>query len=166
VAADLICDLCEQESAAALYTNLANGDAMAIGAACMLTFALSVAAELAAGVPDDQREQYSEVMAKLAAALGRYVDSGVSLAEPPKRPRGRPRKAKTITDEDPQTGDLRTYDAQTGEPVAAAERAAGEPDPTLAGLSAGISAGASTSTSATPRNGAPTGQPKTESAAP
>jgi len=166
VAADLICDLCEQESAAALYTNLANGDAMAIGAACMLTFALSVAAELAEGTPAKQREQYVELAGRLAEALPLPVDSGVSLAEPPKRPRGRPRKAKTITDEDPQTGDLRTYDAQTGEPVATAERAAGEPDPTLAGLSAGISAGASTSTNATSMNDAPTGRPETESAAP
>jgi hypothetical protein len=166
VAADLICDLCEQESAAALYTNLANGDAMAIGAACMLTFALSVAAELAAGVPDDQREQYSEVMAKLAAALGRYVDSGVSLAEPPKRQRGRPRKAKTITDEraagepDPTLARLRKMSA------GAAELEQSAADPTLAGQSAGISPDASISTNATSMNDAPTGQPKTESAAP
>jgi hypothetical protein len=119
VAADLICDLCEQESAAALYTNLANGDAMAIGAACMLTFALSVAAELAVGVPDDQREQYSELMTKLIFTLGRRGDSGVSLAEPPKRQRGRPPKPKV-------EGSDRAQDKPDDAPMTPAEAMIGE----------------------------------------
>lgn len=107
--ADLPCDLCGQEPAGAMFTNLANGDTLAIGHACMLTFNLSSAAELAVGVPDDQRGQYAELVGKLAGAIGL---GSMLMAEPeaPKRKPGRPRKQPlTEVDENPVTGDMEEH---------------------------------------------------------
>ncbi len=75
-----------------MFSNLDNGDTLAIGQACMLTFALSTAAELAGMLAPDQREQYDDLIDKLNTAIGRHPAELKSAPEPPKRPRGRPRK--------------------------------------------------------------------------
>lgn len=92
MAADLTCDLCGQEPAVAMYTSLANGDAMAVGGACLLTFTLTVSAELAKNLPASMRDQYDDVVTGLIDALGWQGALELSPPAPPKRKPGRPRK--------------------------------------------------------------------------
>lgn len=107
--ADLSCDLCGQESAGAMFTNLQNGDTLAIGHACMLTFNLSSAVELANGLAPEQRDQYAELLGALNEAFWPPAAPAPEQEAPERKP-VRPRKrAATEVDENPVTGDLEEY---------------------------------------------------------
>jgi hypothetical protein len=117
MAVNLRCDLCEHEPAQAMFTNLGNGDVVAIGGGCLLTFLLSAAAELAASVDPATVDTYAELASGLAVALG-VVTAAAPAPTPAKRRPGRPRKPhvdqgeqginlpRTVTGEDPTTGDM------------------------------------------------------------
>ncbi len=96
-----------------MFSNLDNGDTLAIGQACMITFALSTAAELLEGLPADQLAQYEDLAGKIAIAVKFPPTDAAATPAAPARPRGRPRKPVTVTDENPATGDITDYDAAT-----------------------------------------------------
>jgi len=91
MAGPIACDLCGEEHASAIFTNLDNGDTVSVGGACMLTFALSVAAELAGQVPEDQRDQFAQLAGAVATALLPTIplaDGGKgSVSKPPRKRR-------------------------------------------------------------------------------
>lgn len=69
MANQITCDLCGEEYAVSMVTNLANGDSLAIGEACMLTFHLTVAAELAGNMPFEALGDYAAQITTLAGAV-------------------------------------------------------------------------------------------------
>lgn len=88
--ANLRCDLCEQEAAVLMQTNLGNGDTVAVGASCLLTFALAFANEMAGGASDEAKTAVAELGGAVIHALGLHEGLPEPLAKP--KPRGRPRK--------------------------------------------------------------------------
>jgi len=87
VAQNLLCDLCQQEPAELMQTNVANGDAITVGASCMLVFLLTTADSILAGLPADVAVQYGDALAPIVARLATGIDV-------------------TTFDEDPETGDM------------------------------------------------------------
>lgn len=69
MAQSIACDLCGDESAVLMQTNLANGDSIAIGQACLITFSLANALSFSEGIPADAIEPYKDLMAGLCANL-------------------------------------------------------------------------------------------------
>jgi hypothetical protein len=67
------CDLCGQENAILLQTNIDNGDVIAIGGSCMVTFLLSTAATILDDMPADNRGAYAEIIRPVVNQLAVHV---------------------------------------------------------------------------------------------
>lgn len=80
----LTCDLCGEEHAISMITRLANGDSLAVGEACQLTFHLAVAAELIKAMPAELTAAYDDAANVLLAALAtsRAGSDGLLPADP------------------------------------------------------------------------------------
>lgn len=98
MATAITCDMCQQETAQVMQTNIDNGDVLAIGASCQLLFHLTVAAEMLDLMPGDARGAYSEVARRIITALSDKFTPPV-VATP------------VLLDEDPLTGDMVPVDA-------------------------------------------------------
>ena len=66
----IACDLCQQEQAALMQTNLANGDTIAVGDACTVTFFASSLQAMLSGAPPEMLNDLAAVLTPLAAIIG------------------------------------------------------------------------------------------------
>lgn len=82
--ADLPCDLCAEERAILLQTNVGTGDVIGVGEACLFPFAIGTARAVADVMPGDVKAHYAPSAAALAE------DMGVTLADVPKRGQAAP----------------------------------------------------------------------------
>lgn len=64
------CDLCQQESAVMMQSNLTNGDTIGVGESCMVTFFASSLAAMLSDAPPDMLNALSVVLEPLAAIIG------------------------------------------------------------------------------------------------
>jgi hypothetical protein len=85
MAKPITCDICTEETAVLLQTNIANGDMAAVGPNCLTTFALTTAATFLEQVPPEFRAEYADMVAAItahmppsAAASDGQADDGVS----------------------------------------------------------------------------------------
>lgn len=69
----IACDLCGQETAVLMQTNIENGDVIAIGGSCMVTFLLSTAATILDEMPADRRGAYAEIIKPVTDQLSVHV---------------------------------------------------------------------------------------------
>jgi hypothetical protein len=78
------CDLCGQENAVLMQTNIDNGDVIAIGGSCMVTFLLSTAATILDEMPADHVGQYAEIIAPVVSLLTLHAPAAevAEVAEP------------------------------------------------------------------------------------
>lgn len=111
MAAGIGCDLCNEEMAVALQTNLGNGEVLGIGGSCLLTFYVSSALEMARQVESDQGQAVAPMVAELAAvpslgltlvdgsdpvvalAISQAADAAAAPDKPARKPRGARAKA-------------------------------------------------------------------------
>jgi hypothetical protein len=70
-----------------MQTNIANGDAITVGASCMLVFLLTTADSILESMPPEVAAQYGDALAPIVAKLATGIDV-------------------TTFDEDPVTGDM------------------------------------------------------------
>src|SRR5712691_2351389 len=68
--ANITCDLCGTETAASMVTDLANGDSIAIGPACQLTFHLTVATEFIKTMDNTAATAYEDQVTALLDMYG------------------------------------------------------------------------------------------------
>ena len=73
MAQPIACDLCGQENAVLMQTNIGNGDVIAIGGSCMVTFLLSTAATILDEMPADAAAAYGEVIRPVVNQLAVHV---------------------------------------------------------------------------------------------
>lgn len=69
----LPCDMCGDELAVTMVTNLGNGDSLTVGEACQLIFHLAVARELITSMPGDSAPAYYDQVTALLDAYGQLV---------------------------------------------------------------------------------------------
>lgn len=65
----IACDMCGQEPAQVMQTNIQNGDVLSVGANCQLMFHLTVAAEMLDMMPADNRAAYADALAPVLEKL-------------------------------------------------------------------------------------------------
>lgn len=65
----ITCDLCGEETAVLMQTNLGNGDSQAVGQHCLLTFALASAIAFSDEMPADLAAEFHPMLRTLAVAL-------------------------------------------------------------------------------------------------
>ena len=87
MAQNLLCDLCQQEPAQLMQTNIDNGQVITVGASCMLLFLLTTAETIVSDMPPEVAAQYGETVASIVDKLS---DRVIAIA----------------LDEDPTTGDM------------------------------------------------------------
>lgn len=82
----LPCDLCGEESAVLLQSNLGDGSSLSVGPACLLNYALGFAVGLTGEFTPEDAAPYADVMAQLCQQL---APSMLALAKSaaPRRPR-------------------------------------------------------------------------------
>lgn len=95
----IACDMCGNETATTMQTNLNNGDAIAIGDSCMLPFYLTVVQTMVAEIPADTLIQYGEALKPVLDLIDASYATAIKAA---------------AMDEDPVTGDTTDY-RPTGE---------------------------------------------------
>lgn len=84
--ADIPCDLCGEEPNVLLQTNTLNGDTVAVGGNCLITFYLGGLIGLTDGIPKDAASQYHDGLAKLIAQLDPPTTAVAAAST--RRPRG------------------------------------------------------------------------------
>jgi hypothetical protein len=94
MAQSIACDMCGQENATFMQTNIANGDVVAVGDSCTLTFLLTVAAEIVTAMPIDAATQYGEAIMPVLGKLAGVVVHAAAESLP------------SDYDEDQETGDM------------------------------------------------------------
>src|SRR5215469_8755103 len=83
------CTLCEKNEGIYLGTNLADGDTQTVCGACIVPYALGMAAAVTQGMEQHEAAQYLDVFAAIAANLGQQLPK----TGKPKRARPSPRPA-------------------------------------------------------------------------
>lgn len=87
------CDLCNTEAAVLLQTDLASGETMSVGPACLFPFYVGAAAGIADGMPPEVRAEYGPRVLALAelftGPIGVTGAAGSDSAGPPARARRR-----------------------------------------------------------------------------
>jgi len=71
----LPCDMCGEEPALIMQTNVTNGDAVTIGANCQPIFLLTVVSELLDMMPADVAAQYAQAVTPIVDKLARFGDA-------------------------------------------------------------------------------------------
>jgi hypothetical protein len=74
MASQLGCDLCGQENAILMQTNIGNGDVIAIGPSCVVVFMLTTAESIISEMPEANAAAYGEALAPIVARLAPIVD--------------------------------------------------------------------------------------------
>lgn len=72
------CDLCQQEVAVMMQSNLTNGDTIGVGDACMVTFFASSLTAMLHDAPPEALNELSAVLVPLGAIIGPQVWDGES----------------------------------------------------------------------------------------
>ncbi len=101
MAATLPCDMCGEEPAAVMVTNLGNGEVLCVGGACQLTFHLTVAAELIKNGEPGTVQAYDEqvgslldtfnlALAEWAGTTAAAAAAGPAAADEPDEPEPEP----------------------------------------------------------------------------
>jgi len=81
MAGTISCDLCGQENAVLMQTNLANGDSVAVGDACMALFLATMLGQQVSGMSDDAFTANAETLMPLTDALvNRFAPADISDA--------------------------------------------------------------------------------------
>jgi hypothetical protein len=85
MAAPISCDLCGQENAQVMQTNVENGDVIAVGLNCLPIFYLTAAAEMISMMPAANRLAYAAAAATAVNELTGLADAGAAatMAEAP-----------------------------------------------------------------------------------
>jgi hypothetical protein len=65
----ITCDMCQQEIASVMQTNIGNGDVVAVGNSCLLTFYITIVAEVVDAMDPDLRLAYAEVISPVVVKL-------------------------------------------------------------------------------------------------
>jgi hypothetical protein len=99
------CDLCGQETAILLQTNIDNGDVVAIGGSCMVTFLLSTAATILEDMPADHRGRYAEIIRPVTEQLANHVVAA-DAADAAAAAAGEPVAADRQPGEHPDQGEI------------------------------------------------------------
>lgn len=113
MAAQLVCDMCQQEPAAVMQTNIENGDAVTVGNSCLLTFYLTIVAEVVSAMAPEQRDAYAEVIRPVIETLANTVISAdiartaaENAVEASIGAADYDGRTGPVTDENPVTGDM------------------------------------------------------------
>lgn len=94
------CDMCQQEHAQVMQTNVDNGDVLAVGPNCLLVFYLTVAQEMLDLMPAENIAAYGSALTDVVTRLGGHIDRGGQVAE-----------ADAMTGDEVATGHLPTDSA-------------------------------------------------------
>lgn len=66
----IACDLCQQEPAVMMQSNLGNGDTIGVGQACMVTFYASSLTAMLSDAPPEMLNELAPVLLPLGALIG------------------------------------------------------------------------------------------------
>lgn len=84
MAGQLLCDLCEAEPAQVMQSSLANGDTIAIGANCALTFYVTCVSAILADMPAEAVAEYGSILKPVLDTFG-YAPEPPAARPPAKR---------------------------------------------------------------------------------
>jgi hypothetical protein len=96
MAQQIVCDLCEQETAVLLQTDVETGQVIAVGGSCLFAFYLGAAGGLVDGMAPEVRAEYAANVSALAEAFTGPMGVAGDPSPAARAPRARPgpRKGK------------------------------------------------------------------------